>query len=275
MSNVSIFEKKWIDLVFEGKNKAYGAYQLRQESPRTTLSAFFYAILFIGLLSGASMLFSSFKPKPDTDFIPVIEDSLTVVKIENIIEEEPEKPKVEPKRVEQPETEVAPVNKPFEVAPTPKADPDVPKNDDVPKVNPPAGGTEPGTGGTPTAPGGGGGTDDGGDKPAPPAGPVISSVLDRQPEFPGGMKKFYTYVGENFEKPEIENIESLTVHVSFVIERDGSMTDIRVLRNPGYSLDKEAIRVLKSLKTKWKPGVLNGQNVRTQYTLPITVRLRE
>ena len=51
------------------------------------------------------------------------------------------------------------------------------------------------------------------------------------------------------------------------------MTDIKVLRNPGYGLDKEAVRVLKSLKTKWKPGIKDGQNVRTQYTLPIKIQM--
>ena len=61
--------------------------------------------------------------------------------------------------------------------------------------------------------------------------------------------------------------------VSFVIEKDGSMSDIKVLRNPGYGLDKEAVRVLKSLKTKWKPGVKDGQFVRTQYTLPIKIQM--
>ena len=65
----------------------------------------------------------------------------------------------------------------------------------------------------------------------------------------------------------------MSVSVSFVIEKDGSMTDIKVLRNPGYGLDKEAIRVLKALKTKWKPGVKNGKYVRTQYTLPIKIQM--
>jgi protein TonB len=61
--------------------------------------------------------------------------------------------------------------------------------------------------------------------------------------------------------------------MSFVIEKDGSMTDIKVVRNPGYGLDKEAIRVLKSLRTKWSAGMKNGKKVRTQYTLPILVKM--
>lgn len=274
MSNVSIFEKKWIDLVFEGKNKAYGAYELRQESPRTTLTAFFFGLLFIGFISGITMLFSSFNSKPDLDVSPTINDTIVVVDFKYPpIEKDPEKPKALPEKPVEKPVEKVPVNKPYVAVPTHQADPVViPRNDEIPTTNPTTGGTDPGTGGTPTPGGnGGGGTDDG--KKNPPTNPVPTGVLDSQPEFPGGMKKFYTYVGDNFERQEIDNVESLTVHVSFVIEKDGSMTDIRVLRNPGYGLDKEAIRVLKSLKTKWKPGVLNGENVRTQYTLPITVKI--
>jgi len=63
------------------------------------------------------------------------------------------------------------------------------------------------------------------------------------------------------------------VYVSFVIERDGSMTDIQVKRDPGYGLGKEAVRVLKSIKTKWAPGMIAGKPVRTAYNLPITVEM--
>ena len=92
------------------------------------------------------------------------------------------------------------------------------------------------------------------------------------PEFPGGIKKFYTYVGNNFEKPELDSENAIRVSVSFVIEKDGSMTDIKVLKDPGYGLGAEAIRVLKSLKTKWSPGMFEGKAVRTSYNLPITIQ---
>ena len=62
--------------------------------------------------------------------------------------------------------------------------------------------------------------------------------------------------------------------VSFVIEIDGTITDIQVKKNPGYGMDKEAIRVLKSLKTKWTPGMIDGKPVRTSYMLPIIVQLQ-
>ena len=65
----------------------------------------------------------------------------------------------------------------------------------------------------------------------------------------------------------------MKVYVSFVIEKDGSMTDIQVKRDPGYGMGKEAIRVLKSLKTKWSPGMIGSKAVRTAYNLPITVQM--
>ena len=88
------------------------------------------------------------------------------------------------------------------------------------------------------------------------------------------MDKFYKYVAKNFRSPETDNDIAIRVLVSFVIEKDGSMTDIRVPRNPGYGLDKEAIRVLKSLKIKWSPGMIKGKPVRTAYSLPINVVMK-
>lgn len=267
MSNVSIFEKKWIDLVFEGKNKEYGAYQLRQESSRTTLKAFLLG--FVLIISGTFVL-SSFNTKPVDEIIVTLKPSTDLDPVYPIDEPENE---TKPPAEEAAPIEEVPENKPPVVVATPDADPIVPTNDDLPKTNSPSGGTENGSGSTPTSPSGGNGKGIDETVPSAPTGPVIAAVLDAQPEFPGGMKKFYDYVANNFKELDIDNVEKITVMVSFVIEKDGSMTDIRVLRNPGYGVDAEAIRVLKSLKTKWKAGVLNGQNVRTQYTMPITVKI--
>ncbi len=272
MSNVSIFEKKWIDLVFEGKNQEYGAYQLRQESPRTTMRAFFFTLFSIGFISGIIMLFSSFGPKPNPIIPPEPFDTLVIVDIVIPPSEEEKEKKAEPYKEAEPVEEI-PENKPPVVTTTPDVVDEIKRNDEQPNTNPPltnnnSGG---GTGTDPNIAGGNPGVSIRGEEK--PVVPVISAVLDAQPEFPGGMKKFYDYVGKNFKEFDIENVDKVTVMVSFVIERDGAMTDIRVLRNPGYELDKEAIRVLKSLKTKWKPGILNGEPVRTQYTLPITVKI--
>jgi protein TonB len=98
--------------------------------------------------------------------------------------------------------------------------------------------------------------------------------LDKNPEFPGGIKVFLNYVGKNFKTPEIELEKTVKIYVSFVVEKDGSMSDIEVKRDPGYGLGDEAIRVLKSLKTKWEPGKKDGKAVRAYYNLPITVELK-
>ncbi|MNY71524.1 Gram-negative bacterial tonB protein [compost metagenome] len=64
------------------------------------------------------------------------------------------------------------------------------------------------------------------------------------------------------------------IYVSFVIEEDGSMSDIKVVRDPGYGLGKEAVRVIKLIKEKWQPETQDGKPVKTSYTLPITINIK-
>ena len=267
MSKLSIYENGWLNLVFERKNKAYGAYQLRRENPRTTLFAFLLGLLFIASASGIGFLLSSFASAPATE---IISDGPTIVPIDLDLTVIPEPPK--PPAAKQPAAPLAADDKKPLINPEivkPELADDVKRNDDLPAAptTMPGEGTatpDTNTSGTAT------GTIPTTAKPeVTDNNPVILAALDKLPEFPGGMPKFYAYVANNFEKPEID--ETVNVLLSFVIEKDGSITDIKVLRNPGYGLDKEAIRVLKSLKTKWKPGMKNGQAVRTLYTLPIKV----
>lgn len=267
MSKLSIYETRWLNLVFEGKNKTYGAYQLRRESSRTTAVAFLFGLLFVGGISGGGLLLSSFGKAPVIETIP--EETIVVVSTDPTVIPKPKLPETAAAapitKVDKREDLVNPV------ITTPENADDVKRNDNPPTVTEP---TPAGTETTPT-PDSGSGTPTGANtgKPAviPDNGTTIATTVtvDVMPEFPGGIKKFLEYVGRNFEKPEID--ETVTVLMSFVIEKDGSMTDIKVLRNPGYGLDKEAIRVLKSQKTKWKPGVKNGQPIRVLYTLPIKV----
>ena len=94
--------------------------------------------------------------------------------------------------------------------------------------------------------------------------------IEVKPEFPGGMDKFYSYVGKNYRAPEEEGLKG-KVYVTFVVEKDGSLTDIKVLRDIGYGTGKEAIRVLQKCP-RWNPGVQNGKPVRVLYSLPITIQ---
>jgi protein TonB len=97
--------------------------------------------------------------------------------------------------------------------------------------------------------------------------------IEVKPEFPGGMEKFYSYVGKNYQAPEEEGLKG-KVYVTFVVEKDGSLTDIKVIRDIGYGTGKEAIRVLNKCP-RWNPGEQNGKKVRVLYSLPITIQSAE
>ncbi len=94
--------------------------------------------------------------------------------------------------------------------------------------------------------------------------------VEVKPEFPGGMDQFYKFVAENFKTPKVEKLAG-KIYVTFVIEIDGSITGMKVLRDIGYGTGEEAIRVLK-LSPKWLPGQQNGKTVRCTYSLPISVK---
>jgi hypothetical protein len=93
--------------------------------------------------------------------------------------------------------------------------------------------------------------------------------IDVKPDFPGGIDEFNRFVAKNFNPPNVAGLKG-KVYVTFVIEKDGSLTDIKILRDLGYGTGKEAIRVLE-LSPKWLPGEQNGQKVRCTYSLPISI----
>lgn len=93
--------------------------------------------------------------------------------------------------------------------------------------------------------------------------------IEVKPEFPGGVDEFYKFIGKNYNTPKSAGLKG-KIYVTFVIEKDGSLTDIKVLRDIGYGTGKEAIRVLK-LSPKWLPGEQGGKKVRCTYSLPISI----
>jgi protein TonB len=270
MSKSSIYESKWTNLVFENKNKEYGAYQLRQENPRTTINALFIALLLIAAVGSASMLINKFKT-PVANEPGIISCPITPVTITpDLVKPEPPKPIAPPAQ----SAPAAPsintqLTNPV-VTSAAQATPDIAPNIENHAI---VDNATPGDGTITNAiPGNNGGEGTIVDSTPIDNSPVIAAALDKMPGFPGGMDKFYSYVGNNFKRPELDAEMTLKVYVSFVIERDGSITDIMVQKDPGYGMGKEAIRVLKSLKTKWTPGILNGKPVRTAYNLPITIK---
>ena len=105
---------------------------------------------------------------------------------------------------------------------------------------------------------------------------VIFVVVESMPEFPGGQQALFKYLAENVKYPVIaqENGIQGRVICQFVVNKDGSIVDVVAVRSSGEpSLDKEAIRVIKSMP-KWKPGKQRGKPVRVKYTVPVNFRLQ-
>lgn len=104
---------------------------------------------------------------------------------------------------------------------------------------------------------------------------AIYKVVEKMPEFPGGSQAMFKYLAENIQYPAIakeNNIQGRVV-CSFTVNKDGSLSNIEVVLSGGdASLDKEAIRVIKSMP-KWKPGMQLGKPVRVQYTIPVKFQL--
>ena len=103
----------------------------------------------------------------------------------------------------------------------------------------------------------------------------IFTVVEQEPEFPGGTKALMEYISKNLRYPAFaaENGIQGRVTLSFVVEKDGSVTDIQEMRSPSEDLTKEAKRVVQSMP-KWKPGKQRGKPVRVKYMLPVTFRLQ-
>jgi protein TonB len=272
MSKLSIYETNWIDIVFENRNKEYGAYPLRQENTKTSFIALFTGALLLTAAICIPMVYNYLNPEhripsivPD---IPVV-----VVDLTTYVPPKAEVEKTVIPEIKRPITENINTNDQLinpEIVKSTLATPDIATNTELKNTtnSNTVGTVSTGLGATTSS-----GTNSGTTTPGITDNAIVSSsVLDKMPEFPGGIKKFYSYVGNNFENPEIDSENAIQVSVSFVIEKDGSMTDIKVLKDPGYGLGTEAIRVLKSLKTRWAPGMIEGKAVRTAYNLPITIQ---
>lgn len=103
----------------------------------------------------------------------------------------------------------------------------------------------------------------------------IFDVVEQMPSFPGGATALFDYLSENIKYPEDceETCVQGRVIVTFVVEKDGSITEAKVVKSVYPSLDEEALRAVKGMP-KWIPGVQNGERVRTKYTIPVTFKLK-
>ena len=103
---------------------------------------------------------------------------------------------------------------------------------------------------------------------------AIFSVVENEPEFPGGVEALYKFISKNvvYPKKALKNGIEGKVVVEFVIEANGSVTNVKVFKSVNPDLDKEAVRVV-SMMPKWKPGSQGGKNVRSRFRIPINFQL--
>ncbi|HYK75610.1 MAG TPA: energy transducer TonB [Daejeonella sp.] len=268
MAKIDLFKLQWLDVVFAGRNKAYGAYELRKDNPKTTNKAMVVGgLIFVALISTPLVIryISGIMPEEE----PVKVTEVVLAPPPAIDEKEVTPPPVEP-----PKPKVDQVRfPPPVVVPAEKVRDEEPPSVEELKVADPGQKT---IAGDPNA-------DIRIDEPvgeAPKEAAVtedentVFTSVEVSPEFPGGIKKFYDYLQKNYRYPPMAREQGVSgkVIMQFVVERDGSLTDIKVVRDLGLGTGEEAIRLLKSMP-KWKPGVQNGRNVRVAYTLPISLNL--
>lgn len=103
----------------------------------------------------------------------------------------------------------------------------------------------------------------------------IFQVVENDPEFPGGLDAMYKYLAQNIKYPQLARENNITgkVYVEFVVEKDGSVSNVKVLRDIGGGCGQEAVRVVKTMP-KWTPGKQRGKAVRVAYRLPVNFNLR-
>lgn len=273
MSNFNVQDEKWLEIAFENRNKAYGAYQLRKDSDATTIKAM---LITFGTIAFGIGLFSFTTPEPK----PIVRDEPKLPPIVKYVEFEPVI--IEPKPIIKKGTDNPRLNlTPENVAPIvvdkpnvkPVEEPEKPNTttpynpNGTENGNPGPVGEPKGTDTKPTTPTTGTGT-------KPNDGPY-KGVLGSEASFPGGIDKFRTFIAQNYKIPESFNKDVLFIELVFVIETDGSMTDIRMVSKGDKALEKEAIRVLKAMNKKWTPGKVNGEIVRSEKRLPIQINLTE
>jgi protein TonB len=261
---LDLFKRQWIDIVFEGKNKAYGAYELRKEDSKTTVRAMIIGVLIFGFAIFAPIIINMLPSQSDDN--ANLDQKIVTIKL--------------PPKEEQPKDLPPPPPPPPKVDQVKFVKPEVAKTEEVVEeiikiedIKDKKLGDET-IKGDPDAP-----------LTVEPVGNGPSQVVEEdnniyntagievKPDFPGGMQKFYNFISKNFQTPEEEGLSG-KIFVTFVVEKDGSLTDIKVLRDIGYGTGKEALRVLKSCP-RWNPGEQNGKKVRVLYSLPITIQSAE
>jgi protein TonB len=273
ISKFDLYKSEWLELVFDDRNKQYGAYELRQHNGRTMVKAMLIA--FVSVISFALVVGILIKPAVMKVGQIV---KLTGVPLINI------KPPVvvPPKPIQHTSSTHAALPAVTPQAMTkfvPLVVTEKPVTAEPPKMSTLTGniGSIDAKGPTGAAsvdqPKAGTGTVEG-----PPNTGVVSDFksLEVMPVPYGGASAWSKFLSKNLRYPDMAIDQHIQgkVWVSFIIEADGTLSHFKVERGVGYGLDEEALRVLK-MAPAWKPGIQNGHPVRVQYTIPINFQLSD
>ncbi|MBQ4917947.1 MAG: energy transducer TonB [Muribaculaceae bacterium] len=279
--DVDLTSREWSDIVFEGRNKEYGAYVLRVNSKRRHMKAAIWTLIglfAIGIAVSSYLSVQAYIAEQEAK----ITDQLDQQMVELADTQEEEEEEIQEK-VEMPEPEALPE----EILNTVKVtelliskDEDVKAEDEI-KTQDELKETETAFGATDFDKG----TDDRNvvreykneviveeKKPEPEQ---VFTAVEQMPQFPGGDAALMKFLSSNINYPQVamENGVQGRVIVQFVVTKNGSVGEVKVIRSVDRDLDKEAIRLCKSLP-KFIPGKMNGQAVNVWYTLPITFKLQ-
>lgn len=266
LSKINIFDSNWVDIVFKGRNQAYGAYVLRKKSDENTNKGIVFAIIFFTLVISTPMLIDLIK-----GLVPKEAEEVKVTEV-TTLEEPPPVDKNEPPPPAAPPP--PPLKSTVKFTP-PEIKPDEQVPDEPPPIQDEMKDKD---AATETVEGDPNGVDaslletGSGDGLTGEAEPEIVTFAEQMPEFPDG--DLYAYLGKTIQYPTMarENGIEGKVVLQFVVERDGKITDVTVVKKAGWGLDEEAVRVVKNMKP-WKPAKQNGKPVRLKYTLPVAFKL--
>jgi len=282
---VDLSSREWCDLVFEGKNKDIGAYVIRTESPKRHNMAVLWTI--IGAIAVAALAFGLVKANQYLEQRRLAQQGEQKEVIFDMSQQE-EEPEPEQQRVEPEKPEVLPeeVLKSVKVTELAIVEDEKVKKEDEIKTQDELKETETAFGQKDNKEG----TEDRNvtktlknevvvdekkpveEKKAPEQ---IFKSVEQMPQFPGGDAALMKYLSSHIKYPEMaaENNVQGKVIVQFVVEKDGHVGEVKVARSVDKDLDREAMRVVKTLP-KFTPGRQNGQAVRVWYTLPVQFKLQ-
>jgi protein TonB len=264
LSKINIFDSNWVDLVFKGRNHEYGAYVLRKKSNENTNKGILYAIVFFTLVISTPAIIDIIK-----GIVPKGAEDVKVTEVQTL--EEP--PPVDKSTPPPPPAEPPPPLK-STVKFTP---PEIKPDEQVPDEPPPAQDEmKDKDAGTETVEGDPNGIDaslaEGGDGLTGEAEPEFVTFAEQNAEFPNG--DLMEWLSKNIQYPDMakQNGIEMKVVIQFVVEKDGKITNIEVVKKGGWGFDEAALEVVKKMPA-WKPAKQNGKPVRLQMNLPIKFTL--